>query len=329
MQSIAQSAPSARCTQPRTRVAICITTFRRREQLRELLVGVSHLTFRKVPAPEITVVVIDNEPSGSAEDTCNEAALLWPLKYVVESRRGIAQARNRAIFEAGDVDFVAFIDDDEYPSYAWLDELLATQSQFTADVVSGPVIPDFHADVPYWIREGMFFNRAIPHSGESLDKCHSGNVLIGKPVLEKLNFDERFALTGGEDTQFFLRVSRSGFTMVSSSRAIVHEPVTRARGNLRWILRRAYQSGNSWVLSELSLDRTIPTRVIRFFKGCGWIVQGTLSIPISLFRGTAALALSLRNIVLGAGMLAGLAGHNFKPYESAGAELVKAPCDQS
>jgi glycosyltransferase involved in cell wall biosynthesis len=329
MQSIAQSAPPVRLTQPRARVAICIATFRRLEPLRELLVGVSHLTFRKVPAPEITVVVIDNEPSGSAEDICNEAMLPWPLKYVVESRRGIAQARNRAIFEAGDVDFVAFIDDDEYPSYAWLDELLATQSHFAADVVSGPVIPDFDADVPYWVREGMFFNRAIHHSGQALDKCHSGNVLIRAGVFEKLSaFDERFALTGGEDTQFFLRVSQSGFSMVSSSRAVVHEPVTRARGNLRWVLRRAYQSGNSWVLSEISLDRTIPTRLIRLFKGFGWIVQGTLSMPISLFRGTAALARSLRNIVLGAGMLAGLAGHNFKPYESAGTELVKAPCDQ-
>src|ERR1700733_12042583 len=221
MQSVAHIAPSIPPTQPRLRVALCIATFRRREQLAKLLVGVSHLTFLKAPEPEITVVVIDNDAASSAEEICNAAALPWPLKYIVESRRGIAQARNRAIVEAGDVDFVAFIDDDEYPCYAWLDELLVTQSQFAADVVCGPVIPDFHTDVPRWVREGLFFNRAIRDSGESLDQCYAGNVMVRGALFGKLNvFDERFALTGGEDTHFFLRVRQSGSTMVSSSRAV-------------------------------------------------------------------------------------------------------------
>ncbi len=306
-------------------VAVCVTTYRRLEKLRELLSGLSHLTFRKVAPPEITVIVVDNDAARSAEPICDAASLPWPLKYTAESRRGIAQARNRAIREAQDADFVAYIDDDEYPSPAWLDELLFTQSKFAADVVSGPVIPDFDRDVPEWIREGMFFNRSIHHSGQSLEKCHTGNVLIRKSLFDEISaFDERFALTGGEDTQFFLRVRESGFNIVGSSRAVVHEAVTRSRGNLRWILQRAYQSGNSWVLCELSLDRTVETRLIRFFKGCGWIVQGAISMPVSLFRGTAALARSLRNIILGAGMLSALAGHHYQPYQSAGDEAVKA-----
>jgi succinoglycan biosynthesis protein ExoM len=305
------------------RVAVCVATYRRREMLAELLVGLSNLVFRKSSAPEITVIVVDNDPEKSAEDVCAAASLPWPLTYAPESRRGIAQARNRAIREAADADFIAFIDDDEYPSVAWLDELLWAQTHFNADVVSGPVIPDYDRDVPHWVRAGTFFTRSIHHSGQKLDRSHTGNVLISKSVFESISsFDEEFALTGGEDTQFFLRVRQSGFNIIGSSRAVVHESINRSRANLPWILKRAYQSGNSWVLCEKSIDPKLSTRVVRLFKAAGYLVQGGFSMPVSLFRGTAAMAHSLQTFVVGVGMLAGLAGHRYQPYRTAGTPLA-------
>ena len=210
-------------------------------------------------------------------------------------------------------------------SAAWLDELLWTQAHFAADVVSGPVIPDYERDVPNWVRAGTFFTRSIHHSGQKLDRSHTGNVLIRQNVLHEVTgFDEEFALTGGEDTQFFLRVRQSGFNIIGSSRAVVHESISRSRANLPWILKRAYQSGNSWVLCEKSLDPKLSTRVVRFFKAFGWLAQGVFSMPVSLFRGTAAMAHSLQTFIVGIGMLAGLAGHRYQPYRSAGAPLATA-----
>jgi succinoglycan biosynthesis protein ExoM len=321
----ARSNPPATSGTP-ARVAVCVATYRRREMLAELLVGLSNLVFRKMPAPEITVIVVDNDPERSAEEVCATASLPWSLKYAPESRRGIAQARNRAIREAGEVDFIAFIDDDEYPSAAWLDELLSTQVQFDADVVSGPVIPDYDRNVPHWVRAGTFFTRSIHHSGQKLDKCHTGNVLIRRSMFESISaFDEEFALTGGEDTQFFLRVRQSGFSIIGSSRAVVHESISRSRANLRWILKRAYQSGNSWVLCEKSVDPKLSTRIVRLFKAAGYLAQGAFSMPVSFFRGTAAMAHSLQTFVVGVGMLAGLAGHRYQPYRTAGTPLATTP----
>jgi succinoglycan biosynthesis protein ExoM len=308
----------------RASVAICVATYRRPAMLRELLAGIARQVFRKVPAPDISVIVVDNDPETSAEEVCASAALPWPLTYVPESRRGIAQARNRTVREAGNVDFIAFIDDDEYPSPAWLDELLWTQIEFAADIVSGAVLPDFEPGVPEWVRVGMFFNRALLPNGQRMDKCHTGNVLVRRALLEELNaFDERFALTGGEDTQFLLRARRSGSEIVYSSRAVVHEPVPRSRGNLRWVLHRAYQSGNSWVLCEISIDRRLSTKLVRLLKACGWIAQGALTMPISALFGRAALARSLRNTVLGAGMCAALFGRRYHAYRTAGSEFAK------
>src|SRR5262245_48697334 len=115
------------------RVAICICTFRRQKLLRELLSGVAGLNFHKVPSPRIEVVVVDTpDEHGSAHEICETVSLPWPLKYVIEPKRGLTYARNRAIAEAGPVDFIASIDDDEVPSAAWLDEMLWTHAQFSA-----------------------------------------------------------------------------------------------------------------------------------------------------------------------------------------------------
>jgi glycosyltransferase involved in cell wall biosynthesis len=64
----------------------------------------------------------------------------WPLRYVVEPRRGLSFVRNRAISEAraARADFVAFLDDDEVATAPWLTELLRVQGRYAADVVTGP-----------------------------------------------------------------------------------------------------------------------------------------------------------------------------------------------
>src|SRR5215470_1390074 len=140
------------------RVAICIATLKRPDQLRVLVDGIAQLTFSKVHTPEIRIVVVDNDELASASEVCKTVSIPWSITYAVEPRRGITYARNRAITEAGSVDFVAFIDDDEVPSPNWLDELLWAQAEFAADVVSGPVVPRFSPDVSDWVKRGGFFD---------------------------------------------------------------------------------------------------------------------------------------------------------------------------
>jgi GT2 family glycosyltransferase len=312
-----------RSAQLPAKICVCVITYKRRDLLRQLLTGLSTLTFQKFSMPEIAFVVVDNDTSRSAEDICREVPLPWPVKYVVETRRGIAQARNRAIREARDADFVVFIDDDELPTPAWLDELLWTQARFAADVVCGPVLPSFAADVPDWVKIGGFFDRSARDSSSRPDECRSGNVLIRSNVFASVTaFDERFGLTGGEDTEFFLRVRRAGYKIVSSGEACVYETVPISRANLKAVLRRAYQSGNSWVLCESSLDRRLSTRMLRAAKACGWIVIGAASVCVSPLFGMPTIARSLRAIWLGAGMLTGLAGQSYQAYESAGTDSL-------
>ena len=300
------------------RVAICIGTFRRRELLRETLAGLARLTFRKVAAPEIEIIVVDNDSSGSAKEICEMATLPYAIRYMAEPKRGIVHVRNRALVEASAANFIAFLDDDEVPSEAWLDELLATQARFGADVVSGPVLPSYAPGIAGWVKRGGFFDRPKCETGKPLEFCSTNNALMRNEVLGRVpRFDDRFQLTGGEDTQFFLRVQHAGCKIIWSQEAIVHETVPNERATFEWILRRGYQSGNSWVLSEMSLDGGLRIRALRFLKGFTHLLVGLTGALICMCLGKAAFTRALRKACLGAGMLTGLAGSKFLAYQSA------------
>ena len=301
-----------------SRVAICVATYRRAELLRDLLTSLAQLSFEKVCTPHIEVIVVDNDVSRSAKPVCDIRGFPWTIRYICEPNRGIARARNRAIVESAGAEFLAFIDDDETPGTRWLDELLCTQSHFQADVVSGPLLPAYVGNVPQWIRNGGFFRRPIFRTGDIVKLCSAGNVLIRSAVLASVpGFDEQFNLTGGEDSHFFLRIRECGFRMVFSSDAVVYEPITEKRANVSWLLRRGFQSGNCWALCERDLKPQ--SSATRGFKGIAHMCRGLLRVPASLWFGRAAVVRDLQELCAGAGMLAGVLGHRFQPYNEAGA----------
>jgi succinoglycan biosynthesis protein ExoM len=305
-----------------TRVAICIATFRRPLGLTRLVQGIDALALPDAAAGDgitLEVVVVDNDPQGGAAPVCGalEPGCRWPLHYLHEPRRGIAQARNRAVDAVGGrVDFLAFIDDDEVPDANWLTELLRVQREYEADVVAGPVVPVFEDEAARWILDGRFFDRPRHETGQALRLASTGNALIRSSLLSDpaMRFDERLGLTGGEDAHFFARVHSSGHRMIWADDAVVRESIPATRARARWLLQRAYRSGNSWSLCEYDLYPTLATRATRIAKGIGRVGQGTLSLPLTLVSGRRGLVKALQNVFLGAGAVTGALGVRYEEY---------------
>jgi GT2 family glycosyltransferase len=223
------------------------------------------------------------------------------------------------------VNYVAFIDDDEVPSAGWLDELLSTQVKFKADLVSGPVLPRYDSDVADWVKRGGFFEGEVSATGTSRRACAANNVLVGTHVFTRVpRFDDAFALSGAEDTNFFLRVVQAGHKIVWSQEAVVFEAVSGERGTVSWLLRREYQTGNGWVFCEADVDGRPRRWVVRFCRACGHVVIGSASaIWRSVLFDKAAIVRSLQRASLGVGMLAALAGHRFLAYKNAGKKQAR------
>jgi glycosyltransferase involved in cell wall biosynthesis len=269
-----------------------------------------------VSRPQIEVIVVDNDPKESAREICQRVDKRISIKYLVESRRGIAHVRNTALQEGLSADYIAFIDDDETASELWLDELLWTCTRFRADVVAGPIQPCFDKDVPQWTRDSRCFHRIEYPTGTQMHKCATGNVLISTAVFARIPaFDERFQLTGAEDTYFFLRAHRAGFRIVWSQEAVVDESISTDRANLRWMLHRGYQSGNSWVLCESLLDPRRSVRFIRFGKAAVHALRGFAASLVVIPFSKASAARHLKNALMGVGMIAGLVGHEYQAYQ--------------
>ncbi|AFZ03443.1 glycosyltransferase family 2 protein [Calothrix sp. PCC 6303] len=305
-------------------VAICVASYCRPEGLKRLLDGLNQLNFRKCETPEIQVIVVDNDANGSAKAVCNNqlSQFKWSLQYSIQTTRGISFARNHAIALAlsisNHVDFIAFIDDDEVPEQSWLDELLSTQKTYQADVVTGPVIPQFiKSDVPNWVVKGKFFEPKRYPTGHILKTAFTNNVLIRTQVIRQLDtiFDESFALTGGEDSHFFMRLYRSGHKFVWTDEAIVTEYVPQSRTNVKWVLERGYLGWSLHSYCERQLYPSINVVAVRIIKGIALITQGLCLIFPSLFLGEHALVKALLHIYRGVGTLAGILGIRYEAYK--------------
>lgn len=304
-------------------VAVCIITYNRPNGLRRLIEAIDRLEFASNPATKVSIVVVDNDPGGAALELCDELAarIRWPLKAVIEPRRGIPFARNTALAHVPqEAEFVAFIDDDEVPTESWLDSLLSVQMAYQADVVTGPVLPHFMTEPPRWMADGGFFNRMRRPTGTRLDTASTNNTIVRASVLRTLGitFNERMAYTGGTDTHFFLRIARAGYVIVFAEDAIVYEWVPPSRMTAKWILQRAFRLGNTLSLCERDLAETPTVLVARAVKGAARIVVGLVKViasPLALGRKFRTTALKgMRQVMFGFGMLAGLIGHRYEEY---------------
>ena len=204
-------------------IAICICTCDRVHSLRQLLSHLCGMELGSLDPGELFLVVVDNRPDGRAEEVCNQsrAHLPGPLYFAEERERGISFARNRAISTAlaHGADFIGFIDDDDRPRPDWLAHLVDRQRATDADLVFGIwQLPD-DLTIPRSLRKIGLFK---PLDLDRLNQwgfppwAGTGNVLISRRVIEKLGqaepiFRPEFALTGGGDTDFFIRARVAGF----------------------------------------------------------------------------------------------------------------------
>ncbi len=119
-------------------VVITVATFKRPSGLRNLLESL-RVAKARTESARVAVVVVDNDPLGSAEAVCQEFDDLL-INYLVQERPGISATRNAGIAAARGADFIVFVDDDEVVSPDWLEELLTVQQHTGASLVAGPVL---------------------------------------------------------------------------------------------------------------------------------------------------------------------------------------------
>ncbi len=240
-------------------VVVAVLTYRRTDWLPALLAALEEQAGSV--EPRAAVLVVDNDPEGSAADVVGAWAGRG-IRYVHEPRPGISAARNRALAEAGDADVLVFIDDDELPSPGWLAHLVAAWSRWRCAAVAGPVPATLLGAADAWVSgSGAFDRRRLP-TGTSVGGAGAGNLLLDLHQVRDLglSFDERLGLTGGEDTLFTHALVRRGGEIRWCDEAEAVEFVPDDRLTRGWVLRRSFRTASSWSRAEVQLAGTAVAR---------------------------------------------------------------------
>lgn len=225
-------------------ICVCICTFKRLPFLRRLL---SALAAQETGGRfTYSVVVADNDRQQSAKPVVDEWAAGSTLRvsYCLEVRQNIALTRNKAI-EHAHGDFVAFIDDDEWPTPRWLLTLFTACRDYDVDGVLGPVKPHFDEPPPRWVVAGKFYDRPTYPTGFVIDwrKGRTGNVLLKGRLFDGETQPFRPQFLTGEDQDFFRRMIDKGRRFIWCDEAVAYETVPSIRWNRTFMLRRALLRG--------------------------------------------------------------------------------------
>jgi succinoglycan biosynthesis protein ExoM len=304
---------------PITKVSIAIITCGRPDGLEKLLIAIRYLELPDFPDISLRVVVVENGRKELAEaqvEFFQQEGM--DVGYAHEPRPGISFARNMAMdlaLQQGE--YIAFIDDDEYPGSLWLNSLLHCALEHGAPLVRGPVLPVLPVNAPHWAIHGGFFMRERYACGTEIPYCASNNVLIQSELLldSKIRFNPSFALTGGEDTLFFLQLCKMNCIQpIWCDLAVVYEDVNSERLDPTWLKRRARRAGSNMPQYDAILGG------VPFFR-LRWVLHGLFHLAVALilrlkgmFRSEVSTMRSYQRYSMGVGMIRGAMGQVVQEY---------------
>jgi glycosyltransferase involved in cell wall biosynthesis len=290
-------------------VVICIPTCKRPKMLKRLLDAIAAQETTAV----IAVLVADND----AEDRAGFNLCLsledyrWPLTAVIAPQRGIAQVRNVLLEYAlmSDAPFIAMIDDDEWPQKDWIEQFLKTAHATGADLLQGTILFGEEANAGG--------HEDIRRTTGPIDMPQgAGNLLMRRAMLADMTapwFDPEFALSGGEDQDFFVRLRLAGKRFAWCDEARAHGKVPQTRANLGWMLRRSYSVGNSDMRVLLKHCPGLMRVTAELMKILASLLLSPLAAVI-LAPSPNRRAVPLQKLFRAAGKLSAMAGWRYNEY---------------
>lgn len=226
-------------------ICVCICTYKRPQYLKRLLEELRRQDTRGLFS--YSIVVADNDQSQSAKEVVSEFGASSAIKmvYCVEPHQNIPLTRNKAL-ENAEGDYIAFIDDDEYPISNWLLTLYKSCLEYGVDGVLGPVKPCFEEQPPKWVIKGKFCERPAHKTGHIIDwqEGRTGNVLLNRKIFNSNEQAFNPMFLGGEDQDFFRRmIQTNGHVFIWCNEAVAYEAVPPIRWKLSFMIRRALFRG--------------------------------------------------------------------------------------
>lgn len=301
-------------------IVIGIPTYKRPVMLEKLILSIYVSQINQNLIGAINIVVVDNDKERTAASVIrelkNKCVLPFTLHYFNYPKKGLTHVRNEIIKQSLNfkTDYIAFVDDDEYVTENWLNELMKTMIDMNADIVLGPNLPVFEKEIPEYISRWFYVHNF--ETNTQMELVESNNLLIKSKFLidHNLRFDSRFDQTGGEDTFFGVQAIQKGARIFWSHDAIVYETIPEKRATLKWLMRRIYRSASTFTYI-LKLQKSYLMIMRKFVISIIYLIFGIFGLVLLPFSSQYKY-LGLIKICEAFGGFAGMINIRYKEYST-------------
>lgn len=230
------------------KLTFALCSYNRAERLEKLIPVMKE---QACPIP-FEILIIDNNSTDNTREVVGKIASQdGPVvRYAFEKQQGIPYARNRAIEESIDSDYMVFIDDDEIPVSGLLEGAVDALQNESAQCAGGKVTVLFdHVKRPKWLGDELLgFLAEIDHGDtafwikDTSTPIWTANVAYDMRIFREhsdLRFDLRYnrqgnQVGGGSDAMMFREMLQRGIRLRYRPDMVVNHYVDD------WRLKRIY-----------------------------------------------------------------------------------------
>ena len=290
------------CANPSLAIIVC--TFKRPDLVRATLRSIAAQK-SSVSADRVRVYIVDNSDEGSARAVVTEESTSspWSMTWLEAHPANISVARNAGI-NAGQEDFVAFIDDDQILEPGWLDAVSRLFSHEQGDVWLGAVRGIFETPERTTPAIANQFARTLkerfgyelfafgPRRSKIISPGTGNSIFRRATTLASTHpFNPAFGSGGGEDYDLFCRLQRGGQRLFWAPDVMVSEFVPASRCDRGYMRRRFFAGGQAYAIAVARSARH--PGLARWSIRCKALAQGALlsaRAPAICLAGEAARA---------------------------------------
>jgi len=272
-------------------IVIGIATCNRPTGLARLLDSIQR-DLSGTPFGPLLIVVCDNHPNRAGKPVVTQYADVLPMRYVIETQRGLAHARNHILAETDGYSAVLFVDDDEAVKPGWLSAFTNAHATDPGALVFGPVHTVPKARTSRWRVElydtiagrRKFGDGYLSH--ENVLLLGDGNTLLPLSTLGEKRYSPDFAGTGCQDTELFTRLLPEGARGLFVNAAAADELVAPNRLRISYLVGRSANNGINWSRIN-SRPNTLRRKLTSLATALAICITSTLSPVIrrSRYRG--------------------------------------------
>ena len=193
-------------------IGVCITTRHRPEVLGECLQCLERSTL-----PPAQIVVSDDSINTDMQEATARVVARFPqAKYVIGPRKGVCANRNYALSHLGEVDYVAFVDDDGLVSSDYLAVAQGTYDQLPPARRARTILTGTRMDAPGRNRIETLCKidfRCYFARSDTPEVAGASYAVYPRSFFERHPWDERIFF-GLEDAELSLRARKDGYEII-------------------------------------------------------------------------------------------------------------------